>query len=90
MGPRGPPCEIRLRRPRRDLRIVLAGPSVVIAVEPVRIAVGVMPIEEALGSCLGGKVGAIPIAKRGGGLSCGGHRRGSGENRNYEPATANR
>lgn len=73
------------------LRIVLTGTAVVIGIKAVRIAIGMVPLEEALRRCLGGEISAISIAEGSGRLGC--HSEGHGgddENGNDETETANR
>lgn len=60
-----------------------------IGIEPVRIAIWVVSVEKALGRCLGGEIGAVPIAESGGRLGCRGQGRdGDGESWNDETKTA--
>lgn len=61
-----------------------------IGIEPVRIAVWIMPVEKALGRCLRGEICAVPIAESGGRLGRRGQGdEGDGESWNDETKTAN-
>ncbi len=61
-----------------------------IGIEPVRVAIWVVPIEKALGRCLRREIGAIPVAESDGWLGCRCQRGyGDGESRDDEAKTAN-